>query len=113
VAYAVIRCMEQFGLRGGMITELVGHPSREDAQEAVLAVVEEHFEREGMALAACLVHGDRRAPRLLKRNGFLRAPRRSFKEWYFGVRPNDISLQSDWVTHPDSWYLTFGDTDVI
>jgi hypothetical protein len=49
----------------------------------------------------------------LRRNGFLRAPRRAFKEWYFGVRLNDDSVKPDQITDPENWYLTFGDTDVI
>jgi hypothetical protein len=68
---------------------------------------------EGTDLVTCLVHGDGWATGLLKRNGFLRAPKRAFKEWYFGVRLNDGSLRADWTTNPDNWYLTFGDTDVI
>jgi len=113
VAYAVLRCMEQFELRGGMITELICQPGRDDALQAVLAAVEEHFVQEEADLTACLVHGDGQATRLLKQNGFLRAPKRAFKEWYFGVRLNDDSVRPDWATDPDRWYLTFGDTDVI
>jgi hypothetical protein len=113
VAYAVVRCMEQFRLRGGMITELVGQPDRDDALVAVLAAVEEYFAEEELDLVACLVHGDRRATRLLQSSGFLQAPKRAFKEWYFGVRLNNDSVQSDMASDRDSWYLTFGDTDVI
>jgi GNAT superfamily N-acetyltransferase len=113
VAYAVVRSMEQFGLRGGMILELIGRPGREDALQAVLAAAEEHSRREGMDLMACLLHGDGRVTRLLKRNGFLLAPKRSFKEWYFCVRVNNDSVDSNWSADPDSWYVTFGDTDII
>jgi GNAT superfamily N-acetyltransferase len=113
VAYAVLRCMEQFGLRGGMITDWIGRPGRDDALQAVLAAAEEYFREEGTDLVACLLHGDGRAARLLRRSGLLKAPRRAFKEWYFGVRLNDASLPAGWTTNPDNWYLTFGDTDVI
>jgi len=113
VAYAVIRCMEQFGLRGGMITDLVGRPGRDDALQAVLAAAVEHFVSEEMDLASCLIHGDRRITLLLKRNGFLLAPKRSFKEWYFGVRVNDNSVRPGLINDPGNWYVTFGDTDII
>jgi GNAT superfamily N-acetyltransferase len=113
VAYAVVRCMEQFGLRGGMITDLIGRPGRGGALQAVLAVAVEHFVEQRMDLAACLMYGDRRVARLLKRNGFLLVPRRAFKEWYFGVRVNNESVSPDLVNDPGNWYLTFGDTDII
>ncbi len=113
VAYAVLRCMEQFGLRGGMITELLGQPGRNDALQAVLAAALEYFANEKVYLAACLVQGDRRATQLLKRHGFLPVPKQAFKEWYFCVRVNDDSQSSDWVNVPGNWYVTFGDTDVI
>jgi GNAT superfamily N-acetyltransferase len=113
VAYAVIRCMDQFGLRGGMITDLVGQPGRDDALEAVLTAVEEHSAQEEMDVIASLVHGDRRAARLLKRNGFLPVPKRAFKEWCFGVRVNNDTVDDPLIADADNWYLTFGDTDVI
>jgi hypothetical protein len=112
-AYAVVRCMEQSGLRGGMITDLVGHPGRDDALQAVLAAAVEYFAGEKMHLSACLIHGDRRVTQLLKRNGFLPVPKRMFKEWYFCVRVNNDSMIPDLVNDPGSWYVTFGDTDVV
>jgi hypothetical protein len=113
LAYAVLRCMAQFGLRGGMIVELVGAPDRDDALAAVLAGAEAFFRQEGMDLTACLMHGDPRALRLLRQCGFLKAPRRAFKEWHFCVRLNNDSVDRNAVVDPDRWYVTFGDTDII
>ena len=113
LAYAVLRCMEQFGLRGGMIVDLVGHPTRDDALATVLAAAEEYFRQEDMDLAACLMHGDRRTVQSLRRSGFLPAPGRAFKEWHFCVRLNDSSTDADCIADADRWYVTFGDTDVI
>lgn len=113
IAYAVVRCMEQFGLRGGMIEDWIGQPGRDDALQAVLAAAMEHFASEHVDLAACLMYGDKRGRRLLKRNGFLVAPKRSFKEWYFGVRVNNESVEPTIVNAPGNWYVTFGDTDIV
>jgi hypothetical protein len=113
VSFAVVRCMEQFGLRGGMITDWVGQTGRDDAMRAVLAASMEYFASEGMDLAAFLIHGDRRVARLLRRSGFLPAPKRSFKEWYFTVRVNNADVDPSTVNAPGNWYVTFGDTDVI
>ena len=113
VAYAVLRCMTQFGLRGGMIVDLVSDPDRDDALSAVLAGAEEFFRQECMDLAACLMYGDPRAVRSLRQCGFLKAPSRAFKEWHFGVRLNNDSVDREVVVDPKRWYLTFGDTDII
>ena len=113
LAYAVLRCMAQFGLRGGMIVDFIGHPDRDDALAAVLAGAEDYFRQQQMDLVACLMHGDPRALRLLGKFGFLKAPRRAFKEWHFCVRLNNDSVDRDAAVHPDRWYLTFGDTDII
>ncbi|MGD9405394.1 MAG: GNAT family N-acetyltransferase [Anaerolineae bacterium] len=113
LAYAVLRCMAQFGLRGGMVVDLVGDPDRDDALVAVLAGAEAFFRQKGMDLAACLMYGDPRALCLLRQCGFLKAPRRAFKEWHFGVRLNDESVDRAAVVDPDRWHVTFGDTDII
>lgn len=113
VAYAVVRCMEQIGLQGGMIMELVARPGRDDALEAVLAVAEEYFRNQGMDLVACLMHGDKRSSRLLKHQGFLQAPKKMFKEWHFGVRTNADGVDEDSIADPSRWYITLGDTDII
>jgi GNAT superfamily N-acetyltransferase len=113
VACAVIRCMEQFGLRGGMITDIAAQPGRENTLQAVLTAVVQYSVNQEMDVAACLIYGDRRGARLLKRNGFFPIPRRAFKEWYFGVRVNNDSISLDMVNDHRNWYLTFGDTDVI
>jgi hypothetical protein len=92
---------------------LIGRPERDDALRAVLAAVIEYSVNAGMDLVSCLIYGDTRVARLLKRNGFLLAPKRAFKEWYFCVRVNDDSVSPDLVNDHSNWYLTFGDTDVI
>ena len=91
------------GCAAAWSTDWIGQPGREDALRAVLAAAEEYFMEEGTDLVACLVHGDERAARMLRRNGFLRAPKRAFKEWYFGVRSTKIR----W-TLPCSPILTTG-----
>jgi GNAT superfamily N-acetyltransferase len=113
IAYAVLRCMNQFGLRGGMITDLVGRPGRQDALQGLLAAAEVYFQDQGMDLIACLMHGDRDTVRVLKRAGFLTAPRRTFKQWHFCVRLNNESVDRKAAVDPNRWYVTFGDTDII
>jgi hypothetical protein len=114
LGYVVLRCMEQFGLRGGMITDLIARPEREDVVQALLDAASEHFLAQGMDLIACLSHGDAGLVSLLKRNTFLLPPKQmAFKQWYFGGRVNSDDISQSLMDDPENWYLTFGDTDII
>jgi hypothetical protein len=114
VAYAVVRCMQQFGLNGGMITELVSGPDRPDAREAVLVAAIHYSLAQRMDLCACTVRGDDLSTSLLRRNGFFPIPEQlAPKKWYFGAHVNNDSVNAALAKDPGRWYLTFGDTDVI
>jgi len=114
VAVAFLRCIEQYSLNFGIISELMARPNREDALEAVLLASLTFFSDRGMDLAACLCFGDDRVAALLKRKRFLLAPERfSFKEWRFCVRRNSDSISADILHDSDNWYLTLGDNDVF
>jgi hypothetical protein len=114
LGYAVLRSVQQFGLRGGMITELIALPGREDVSQALLDAASQYFISREIDLIACLAHGDGRLTSLLRRNRFLLPPRQfDFKEWYFGGRTNNAAVAPQLINDPDSWYLTFGDTDII
>lgn len=114
LAYTVFRLMTQFGLKGGMITELMGLPGRIDALENVLTAACRYIYAQGADLAACMVIGDPRVTKLLRRNQFLNIPKKfGFKRWYFGGRVNNDQINEDVLKNSENWYLTFGDTDVI
>ena len=114
IAYAVVRVMEQYGLQGVMIMELVSQPDRYDTLQAVLKAVSDYCIELNADLIACMAHGDDDLINLLKRNGFILPPSKfSMKDWYFGGRVNNHSIDLQVINQPDNWYLTFGDTDII
>jgi hypothetical protein len=114
IAYTVVRYMQQFGLKACMITELMSRPDRPDALEAVLVSAVRHTRSRGMDLCACSIHGNEQTSALLKKNGFMLLPKKfAPKEWYFGARINNDSVDGALVNDPQEWYLTFGDTGVI
>jgi len=114
IAYAVVRVMKQFGLRGVMIMELESQPNRDDAIQEVIKAISEYILEVGADLATYLAHGENYLIDLLKQNGFILLPKRfSLKNWFFGVRMNDHSIDQQIINDPDNWYLTFGDTDII
>ncbi|MDH4208230.1 MAG: GNAT family N-acetyltransferase [Anaerolineae bacterium] len=114
LGYVVIRCMENSGLRGGMIVDLGSLPGHAGILSALLAQVEQVFRERRMDLMACLLSGDEEYADILRRQGLRRLPfRLGFKEWYFGCRLNSPGLDRECFLKPANWFLTFGDTDVI
>lgn len=114
VSYIILRCMEQFGLRGGMIVDLGALPGCEGALAALVDRAEEFFRVEEMDVLACLVNGDERYVQLLRQQGFRLLPAKlGFKQWYFGYRLNRPTLDGEVCADRSNWFLTFGDTDVV
>jgi hypothetical protein len=114
VAYVTLRCMEQYGLRGGMIVDLLAAPGNEEALSSLLGPAERFFREQQMDLIACLLNGDDSYPRLLRKQGFVPIPPRiGFKEWYFGYRINRPTVSEELCADRSSWFVTFGDTDVV
>jgi hypothetical protein len=114
ISYVTLRCMEQFGLRGGMIVDLGALPGCEGALAVLLDRAEGFFGEEGVDVLACLVNGDERYVQLLRQQGFQPLPAKlGFKQWYFGYRLNSPALDGEVCADPSNWFLTFGDTDVV
>jgi hypothetical protein len=114
VASVTVRCMEQYGLRGGMIVDLLAAPGSEEALSSLLGHAERFLREQQMDVMACLVNGDDRYTRLLRKQGFLPLPgKMGFKEWYFGYRINRPTVSEEVCADRSSWFLTFGDTDVV
>jgi len=114
LGYVILRCMEQFELRGGVIVDLGALPDREPVLGALLVEAEGFFREQRSDLVACLISGDDEYSGLLRRSGYLPLPRKlGFKEWHFGCRVHSPALNSEFFGDPANWYVTFGDTDVI
>jgi hypothetical protein len=114
IGYLVFRIMEQNNLTGGMVTEIMARPGREDALDALLDFALEHFHQQGADLAACLMWGAPATSKMLRRKGFIVPPNRfSMKTWHFGGRVNNGSISASALKNPGNWYITFGDIDII
>jgi GNAT superfamily N-acetyltransferase len=114
LGYMILRCMEQFDLRGGMIVDLGALPDREPVLDALLAEAEKFFREQQMDLVACLINGDDKLVKRLRKHGFLPIARKlGFKEWHFECRLNSPTLAKEFFGEPANWFLTFGDTDII
>jgi GNAT superfamily N-acetyltransferase len=114
LGYVILRCMKQFGLRGGMIVDLEALPNRESVLSILLREAENFLRGRQMDLAACLINGDDKYVTVLSRRGFLPLPKKAwFKEWHFECRLNTPAFDMESVSNCSDWFLTFGDTDVI
>jgi hypothetical protein len=114
VTYVTLRCMEQYGLRGGMIFDLAAVPGREKVLSSLLGRVEEFSREQQMDVMACLVNGDDRYTRLLRKRGFVPLPgKMGFREWRFSYRINGPMVSEEVCADRSSWFLTFGDADVV
>ena len=114
LGYVVLRCMKQFGLSGGMIVDVVALPGRSDVLLALIGEAVAYSRASGMDLVACLIHGDTDIARVLHQCWFIKVPSPfGFKKWYFGARLNNGQLLPTIVNDPQSWFLTFGDDDVL
>ena len=114
LGYVILRCMEQFGLRGGMIVDLGSQPDQEPVLRALLAKAERFFKKQRMDLVACVINGDEKYMAALRKRGFLVRPGiLGLKEWHFGCRLNTPTLDRGFFGDSSNWFLTFGDTDII
>lgn len=114
LGYIVLRYMEEFGLKGGMIVDFLVHPKRPEAFEALVSACLYYSTEQEMDLVACILHGNRALLKRLQKLRFIKVPRfLEPKKWYFTVRQNNTRYSADLINSPHSWFLTFGDTDVI
>jgi ribosomal protein S18 acetylase RimI-like enzyme len=114
LGYLVLRIVQHAGFSGGMIMDLSIQPGRMDVALALVRGALVSSDEGGMDLVACLANVDRDIMQALRRHWFVRVPKRfGLKNWYFGARLNGGHLLPTIVNDPQSWFLTFGDDDVL
>ena len=114
LAYVILRRMEEFRLRGGVIVDLGARRGCEGVLGVLIREAEKSFEKQHIDLVASLVGGQPEYVDVLTKRGFVRRPKQlGFKEWHFGCRLNTPTLDSDVFADASNWFVTFGDTDII
>jgi hypothetical protein len=114
LGYVVVRCLESFGLTGGMIMDIAALPGHADVLNALAQEAAHYSLQQGMDVAVCLVHGSNEILTALRKNRFMKVPRRlGLKKWYFGARRNSGQVETAILTNPAHWFITFGDDDVM
>lgn len=111
VGTLVTRRADRFGFRSGFLVDLLCEEARADVADALVRGAERVLREEGAELLAALMYPGSAAHAALRRSGFLRAPERLMPQSiHFGVCPlrDEPSL-----SNPTSWYVTWGDSDVV
>lgn len=114
VGYAVLKCVDKFGLRMGFVVDLLSLPDRPDICRSLVSRAMQYF-RDSQADIVCsltLRHGP--LFQALNASGFLALPTRLHpQEMYLGVRRNAQEYSAEFITDPNNWHITWGDHDDI
>jgi len=114
LAIVVVRTLEKFDLKHGIVMDLLALPNHENALQSVLSRAMEHLEKKKVDLVACLIPKWSTYTKVLRRCGFIKYPRRlNPKEEPFIIYPISKELNLDFVKDPKNWFITWGDTDVV
>jgi hypothetical protein len=112
LAWVVVRVLDRYGLDNGAIVDMLALPNHEDTIHALLLKAVDDLQRKGVDLIACSIPKSSTYNRILRKCGFITCPKSlNPKEEPFIIYP--LSKNLDSIKNPSSWYITWGDTDVI
>lgn len=114
LGYVVVRCLEAFGLTGGMIMDIAALPGRADVLDALAKHAVVYSAEQGMDVSVAMVQGSIETLDALRHAGFMRVPRKlGMKTWHFGVHCNNNTVDPAFVGDIRNWFVVFGDDDVM
>lgn len=101
-------------LRNGFVMEMLCEESRADVAGALVSLAETSLSRDGAELLSALMYPGTVAYRALRAAGFYMIPHRFFpQEIHFGVRALAPGTDLRVLHEPSSWYITWGDSDIL
>jgi GNAT superfamily N-acetyltransferase len=114
VGTMVTRVEPRFGLQTGFILDVLCEESAPEVAAALVGLAERTMVEEGAQVLSCLMYPGTVVHRALRAAGFLSVPRRFFpQEIHFGYRRLAPTVDPSLLSEPMSWYLTWGDSDVV
>ncbi|UCE73111.1 MAG: GNAT family N-acetyltransferase [Methanomassiliicoccales archaeon] len=114
LGYIVVRVLEKFDLRNGAIVDILALPNQKNSAHALLLKAMEYLKSKEVDLIACLIPKWSSYYSVLKECGFVPIPKKmNPKEEPFIIYPisNDVELRL--VKNPNSWHITWGDSDIV
>ena len=115
VGYIILKTEERFGMRLGLILDLVVASGRTDLAASLVAVGLQRFRELGAEAAGCLMLPHHPFVRALRANGMMRVPKRlAPRAFHVTVaRLGGDEMFRSFISDARHWYLTWGDTDNV
>lgn len=111
--YVVLKCQEKFGLRIGLIVDILTGGGAQRINEALISQAVDRFQGEA-DLVTCLMLEHTMQASALRKNGFIMVPEGLFpQELYLGVRKHTDEYPEQFLTNPENWYITWADHDTV
>lgn len=112
--YVVLKIEERFNLKIGLIIDIITDPSNMAYQDYLINYAIFYFKKKKVDIISVIMFPHWRYYESLKRYKFIKIIKKFFpEEIHFGARKNSDNFDFQLVKDPKSWYLTWGDTDVI
>lgn len=113
LGYIVLRECQMFGLKIGFIVDILTINQNGVAASLVSKAIE-YFKGQNVDAAGCLMLTHTPYYKVLKRSGFVIAPKKAIhKEFYFGVQVKPSVLPDEMINRRENWFITFADTDIV
>ena len=116
LGYCVLRGRRVFGLNSGFITDIcsLNDKDAKDGMNTLIAFIKKLFLKNNMDIAGCLVLEHSNEYKLLKEKMFFKLPKRFLPhDGPVICRMNSPIKELQELTDFTSWFLTFGDYDVM
>ena len=114
LAWVVVRVMERFGLKNGIVADMLSLPDRRDILCALVQLVCEELKKEGVDLVACSIPKKTHYFKTIRQCGFMPSPDKlNPRKVYFIIYPLSKAINEDIVKVSSNWFVTWGDTDVV
>ncbi len=112
--YIVLAKEDKMDIISGFLVDYFSCGNRPDLDKALIAYGSDLLNYQGVDAIVALMFDHSPYYSIIKKQGFMKVPRKRFpKDIYFGGRKNNDDIDFDMVKDKSSWYLTWGDTDVI
>lgn len=115
VGYIVLKCESRFQMEMGFIVDMLTVPGEQALADGLIAEAVRFFQAQHMHLVSCLMLEHLPYTRSLAANRFVRMPRRLLpQELHLSVRSqSDERRLGELILDPRSWFITWGDHDVV
>lgn len=114
LAWVVVRVMERFGLKNGLVVDMLSLPDRSDVLCALVQQACEELKKEDVDLVVCSIPKMSCYFKAFRQCGFMPCPDKlNPRKVYFIIYPLSKALNMDTVKLPSNWFVTWGDTDVV